>query len=375
IGMEQDLEQNAKYVGVNKYTATVKVSAPQITSCISANAAEISINVLKRPLTVKWTDPEDNVYDGNTKYITAELLNTLENDYIGLSNSQYSQISASTYTYSARLSGFNSNNYYIAEGETHTFTILPRPVALTWDEQTEFEYDGEEHSPTAYAFDLSGGKLGISYYGARTEAGENYTVTATITDSNYVVDESSADTVNFKIKPKQVDVTWGNTELTYNGQIQAPTARAVGVSSVLVKLSVTGEQIDANLFGDEKTSTYTAVAASADSNYTVNPETASVEFTIVQRTVTVMVGGITIEYGESFKYEYVVDYVEEGIIAGDDVKVNLSVDYTPDENGNIPVGEYDIIVKLSGEDSKYYILNVERQGKLTVIAPEQEEEE
>lgn len=354
IGVSETLRQRAMYIGDNRYGAIAKISAPQITSCSSANAAEININVLRRPITVKWTDSEDNVYDGTVKRITAELFNALDDDNITLSNSQFGQTNAATNTYTARLSGGNSYKYYIAEGETHTFTVLPCPVPLTWDDKTEFPYDGNSHSPTAHAYGLRGGELEIRYIGRQTDAGENYTAIAEIADSNYTIDEASSNSIKFKITPMQVEVTWGNTSLTYNGRTQAPTATARGVDGKNIPLTVSG--VEKNVGGG------VAIATTSDKNYTLT--NTEKPFTIAKKQVTITVDSITVEYGQK------PDYTSRnnGIESSDDVKILYTADAAPDDDGNIAVGTYAIGATVTGADASNYDVRVVR-GMLTVTEP------
>ncbi|MDE5562579.1 MAG: hypothetical protein K2J01_03425 [Clostridiales bacterium] len=293
IGYDRILQANAESTGMHTYTAIVKVSAPEVTSCISGNAAEIKVNVNKRPLTITWEHKSietmggeaqvygtESVYDGNQRGIQPKAQNVVNNDYIFLMG--YTGGHAGTFTEKATLTNnVIAAKYYIAEGETYTYTIHPYPVQLTWDNDTEFEYDGNVHGPTAHALDLSGEELEILYSGRQTDAGENYTATAILANADYTINESSVKSKGFKITPTQVSVTWGRTTLTYNGDPQAPEATALGVGGVKVNLDISGKQTNANKFGeDDVTTTYTATAASANKNYTLDPTTTSTEFTI-----------------------------------------------------------------------------------------------
>ncbi|MDE6201595.1 MAG: MBG domain-containing protein [Clostridiales bacterium] len=297
ISYDQVLKENASDVGMHTYTAIVKVSAPEVTLRTSGNAAEIKVNVNKRPLTVTWEHKSigslgddtqsygtESVFDGKQRVIQPTAHNAVNNDSIYFMGATV--LDAGTHTERATLSSYIAEKYYIAEGETYTYTIYPRPVPLTWGEQTEFEYDGNSHSPSAQAFDLWDSELDIRYIGTQIDAGENYTVTAEIVNTNYTIDESSEKSKGFKITPKQVSVTWGNTELTYNGEVQAPTATAVGVNNANVNLNITGGQINVNMIDGNKTATYTATATSANKNYTLDPTTASKEFTIAPYVLT-----------------------------------------------------------------------------------------
>lgn len=517
---EQNLRQRAMDVGMTTYGAVAKVSAPQVTSCVSSNTAYITVNVQKRPLTVKWRmEGGGDVYDGNPR----EILNTVENSANGegvLILSYSVNGNAGTFTEQAEfVNSSQASKYTIAEGASYTYTIKPRPVPLTWDEQTEFEYDRSIHRPTAHALDLSGNELVINYTGYGINAGDSYTTTAKIQNTNYTIDDSSQATRDFKITPKPVITLWGSVQLTYNGNIQAPEATTIGgVDGENVAINVSGGQTDVNVVNGNKTKIYTAVATSANKNYTLTGTTsmeytiepygvtvnwtnttvtyngqrqmptatyvsvknqtvpvgvtiagfptgainagpytatatiasanytitggathefiinkmavtvewgsttltyngqeqtptatakglngedlpltvsggvkigsgvAKAEFTaeqqnytlinaskvfgIERKTLTVTVQDATFTYGQSVE----IDIDVQGIVNGDDVTAIPTAKYTLDEDGNVPVGEYEIIVQLDGEDKDCYKVVVVRQGKLTVKAPEQTED-
>lgn len=529
IGYNQTLTRKAGVPSTDTYTAIATVSAPQVTSLTTANAAEITVTVNKRPLTVKWDMTSDldgfegtvlhygdeSVFNAKLRYITLKAENGVEGDYINLMG--YTVISAGTHTFDATLGTSLAQKYYIAEGASHTYVIKPRPVALTWDDDTEFEYDGNPHCPTAHALDLSGEELDIVYSGIQTNAGENYTVTATLENTDYTIDDTSEKTKGFKITPKQVDVVWGNNTLTYNTKLQVPTASATGVNGSSVHLIVTGGQVNANMIGGEKVKSYYGVATTDNGNYTLNPDTTSCEFTIApytidkitwtnttvtyngngqapvasaigadgkpmtfaiseeinadeytkqvtlndnyiilsgasttftilpmevrvewentqltyngvaqkptatakgvngvdleltvtatmltnekigagnataafaadypnytlintnrtfnigRKTLTATVQNVTIEYGQTADVEFTV----EGIVEGDDVTAIPTAKYTLDDNGNIPVGTYEIFIQLDGEDKNCYEVTVVKKGTITVTAPTQSAE-
>ncbi|MCH5155893.1 MAG: hypothetical protein J1F69_04730 [Clostridiales bacterium] len=344
-------------IGVQKFTAVARITAPQTTSLYSANAAEININRLRRPLTVKWTDPDSNVFDGTEKTIRAELQNIAENHadvdyYIRLEHDEFTQKNASTQTHTAYIVGFSASFYYIASGKTHTYTILPRPTPVTWNNDTEFTYDGNQHMPSAQAFGIGGGELGLRYSGGQTDAGD-YTVTVQIVDTDYTIDGASSNSKQFKILPKQVDVTWGDTVLTYNGALQAPAASADGVKGAKVNLAVTGGRTDANIIGGQKKLTYTATAASQDKNYTVNPATSQQEFTIAQLGVEVEWRGFKFTYNGDVQVPQAIAQVENGKLIALSVEggaMNVGKNYSA--TAKVPNDNY---VITSGETTEFSI--------------------
>ena len=519
IGYDRVLQTTAQTVGMHTYTAIVKLSAPDATSLTTANAAEINVKVNKRPLTITWEHTSgglmgeetqvygtESVFDGTERHIQPKAQNVVGNDFMMFMG--YSVMHAGTHTERVTLNSTFSEKYYIAEGETYTYTIKPCPVPLTWDDQTEFEYNGELQGPMAHAFDLSGDELVVYYDGLKADAGENYTAIAKLANSDYTVDDASEKSKGYKITPTQVDVTWGNPALVYNKSVQVPEASATGVNGSDVKLSVIGGQVHANIVDGVKVNTYTALAHSDDGNYTFNPDTRSQEFTISpytidkitwtnttvtyngklqspqatatdadgqtmiiavsaeinadeytkqamvsddyviadggtttfiilpmevrvewsntsfvydgtvqkptatakgvdgvalpltvtgavktgagvakaefaaeqknytltnaskvftieRKTLTVTVHDATYVYGQSVE----IDIDVQGIVSGDDVTAIPTAKYTPDEDGNVPVGEYDIIIQLDGADKDCYEIVVVRQGKVTVTAP------
>ena len=98
------------------------------------------------------------------------------------------------YQVSIALNG--EDNYYIATADaSRTFVINKKVVSVTWDNLV-FDYDGEEHKPTASANDILGQPLDFIYSGEQSEVGI-HTVTITCANTNYIV---TNDTAQFEIK-------------------------------------------------------------------------------------------------------------------------------------------------------------------------------
>lgn len=136
----------------------------------------------------------------------------------------------------------------------------------------------------------------------------SYTVTAT-PEENYTWSDGSttAKTITWKIEPKSVAITWGQTtSFVYNGQPQAPTASATS--------GISGETLNITRSTGTNVGSYTSTATLASvtggrgktSNYTLTNTTKA--FTITNATIT---GSVTIkgenEYGSTLTAETVVN--------------------------------------------------------------------
>ena len=186
---------------------------------------------------------------------------------------------AGTYTASITLGGATATVEYIIARKQVTVS------GITADDKT---YDGNTVATlvtTAAIFEgkLSGDALTVSAVGAfeNANAGENKAVTISgLTlggndKDNYVLAAEGQQTgTTATITAKEVGLEWSNTELTYNGLTQAPTATATGlVSGDTCIVTVSGEQTNVG-------NNYTATASSlSNSNYKL-PENKTTTFKI-----------------------------------------------------------------------------------------------
>lgn len=239
-------------------------------------------NITPKEITLDWANLEFT-YDKTAHKPTATV-NPV--DLCGTDTCTVSvdgeQTSAGTYTATATL----SNGNYKATNDTGTqsFTINPKEITLSWT-KLEFTYDGDEHLPTATAGGLLGGdtcNVTVIVVGEHRAAG-TYTAQASALDNtNYIL--PTANTKEYTITPKPVEITWAGLTLTYNGKAQAPTATVkagelCGTDQCEVTVTVDGEHTSAG--------TYTAEAALDNDNYTI-ANTAQTAFTIAQKGVTVV---------------------------------------------------------------------------------------
>ena len=125
---------------------------------------------------------------------------------------------AGTWYVKAAVAG--TTNYKGAEA-VMPFTIAQREVTLTWGESS-FTYDGQPHAPTATAGNLkSGDTVTVTVNGEQTDAGDNYTATASISNSNYKLPEAA--TCTFSIAKAAI----AQAQLSGSMTVRSHSAKAV----------------------------------------------------------------------------------------------------------------------------------------------------
>lgn len=261
---------------------------------------------------------------------------------------------AGTYYVKAEVAA--ANGYNAASGKA-SFTVQQKTIGIQWGD-TELTYTGKEQAPTAIATGLvDGDSCRIIVTGARKDTNakvgnESYTATAVSVDnSNYKLPEEGL-TQSFTIVPAELKITWSDTELTYSGEEQKPTATPAGmVNGENVTVTVSGGQVDANREG----TTYTATASVSDKNYVIKEGSETTGFTIKPKTITeemVSLSGGTLK-GDSYEYEF--------------TKGSITPDVDVADSGENLVKETDYILSGDTTETAYgnYTLTVEGRGNYT----------
>ena len=181
-----------------------------------------------------------------------------------------------------------------------------------------------------------------------------------INDCNYIAEPLE---ITYTITPKPIGVKWSNTELTYNGTAQAPTATATDlVGSESLTLNVSGAQTDANAEGQPYTATVTA--ESVTGNYKLE-ENASVEFTIARKSVSVDWSNKELTYNGS-EQAPTAEIAEPGLIGEDEVILTVSGAQT---NANTS-GSYTATAAITGgADMGNYVLDESSASTAFTIKP------
>ncbi len=385
------------------------------------SGASHDLTILPRTVDVVWSN-DSPVYNGNTQMPTATAAG-VNGDNLELSVSGSRRDAGRTTASVTAL----SVNYVVSDStKTHEFVILPMPINVVW-ENTEFTYNGGEQLPNASATGVNGERVMLAVSGGQTDVGENYTATATCTDGNYEISSGAAQ--RFSITPKSVQVVWSKPNLVYNGAEQAPRAAAQGIGTYMVPISLSGVGTNAGTYtvtatsGDENytlkgetertytispreanvvwsserlvyngreqapsvkvtgvngaaiastvtgagknAGNYEAAVSISDGNYTISYADATKKFTIEKKNVTVVINPVTIEYGQPLP---AFTGGVQGFIPGDECEIEYYIDQENDENGFIPVGIYDIMIR-NPEGGNYTFTAF--GGRLTVKPAEQ----
>ena len=261
---------------------------------------------------------------------------------------------AGTYYVKAEVAA--ANGYNAASGKA-SFTIQQKTIGIQW-EDTELTYTGIEQVPTATATGLVDGdscrlkvKGAMKYTNAKV-GNEFYTAEVVSVDNrNYKLPEEGL-TQSFTIVPAELQITWSDTELTYSGEEQKPTATPTGmVNGETVAVSISGGQVNANT----QEETYTATASVSDKNYVIKEGSETISFTIKPKTITeemVSLSGGTLK-DDSYEYEFTKGSITPVVNVADSGK-NL-------------MNETDYILSGDTTETAYgnYTLTVEGRGNYT----------
>ena len=195
-------------------------------------------------------------------------------------------------SWNTSVTGTDAGTYYVwskvdADGNHNnvgakyigTVTIEKATVTIPTSPVKQYTYNGKAQAhgytlPTGTAIENNGTTANA------TDAGTYNIVLKLTSESNYQWSDKTTTnkTINWKINPKSVTVTWGATSFTYNGQAQAPTASATS--------GVTGETINVTRTTGTNAGTYTSTASISSvsggrankANYTLSGNTKA--FTI-----------------------------------------------------------------------------------------------
>ena len=200
-------------------------------------------------------------------------------------------------TWNTSVTGTDAGTYYVwskvdADGNHNnvgakyigTVTIAKATVTIPTSPVKQYTYNGKAQAhgytlPTGTAIENNGTTP------SAIDAGTYNIVLKLTSTSNYQWSDKTTTnkTINWKINPKSVTVTWGATSFTYNGQAQAPTASATS--------GITGETINITRTTETNAGSYTSTASISSvtggrarkENYTLTGNTKA--FTINKATV------------------------------------------------------------------------------------------
>ena len=305
---------DADPIAAGDYTATVTLTDSTGNYDTTKITNTVDFTIAPKSIGVAWTNTE-LIYNGLAQIPTATATDLVGGDSLTLTVTG-AQTNAGSYT--ATVAAFEQGNYKLAEEATIEFTIAPKSIGVEWT-NTAFEYDGEPHKPTATATGLVGeDTLTLNVTGEQTNAGSYTATVAAFEQGNYKLAGDA--TTEFTIAPKTVSVAWGNTEFTYNGLAQVPTATATDlVGGDSLTLTVTGAQTNA---GDDYTATAEITGGEDMGNYVLDESSASTSFTIAPKSIGV-------EWSESVSFTYngsaqVPTATATGLVGGDSLTLTVT---------------------------------------------------
>lgn len=269
---------------------------------------------------------------------------------------------AGTYTATAEIS---NNNYTISSNGAATFTIGQKALTVTAEDKT-VTYGDSAHYTATYKglLDCDKGKLGAPNFTCNYNKVGTYPITVDgLENSNYAITYVNG---TLKVNARTVTLDWGtDNSFIYDGKAHTlkPDAKNVVIGDDLeLTVTVTGEKITGSLAIN--VGTYTATASITNENHVLAESSKTATFTITARALTITANNHEIIYGSAPATNgYTISGIEgetpETANIGGMVK--LTTTYT--QYGN--VGEYDIIVDISGLSSSNYSFTAVN-GKLTV---------
>ena len=236
----------------------------------------------------KVTAPRKNmlVYNGKEQELIASGETTGGTMEYSLNGTVWSEDvpkakNAGIYLVSYRVKG--DKNFTDVKPESVSVSIGQKQVSLVWSD-TEFTYNGKTQMPTAAVKGdtlAEGDSCTVTVTGGQKDAG-TYTAEVTkISNSNYKLPADA--TTTFTIQEKEIKVTWGKTEFTYDKTAKCPAATATGLeNNDTCGILVIGEAVNAG--------THTATAVkTTNKNYKLSGKEA-ISFTIAPKEIGIRWG-------------------------------------------------------------------------------------
>lgn len=353
------------------YTATAEITNNNYT--ISSNAAA-TFTIGQKALTV--TAENKTVTYGDSVPYTATYKGLLDCDKGKLGTPNFTCNYNKVGTYSITVDGLENSNYAITY-VNGTLTVNKRTITLDWGTANSFIYDGNAHTLKPDAKNIViGDDLGL----AITVTGENisgssainvgtYTATASITNKNYVLAESSK-TATFTITARALTITANDHDIIYGS---APATNGYTISGM-----IEGETPGtANIGGTVKlTTNYTQygnvgkydiivdISGLSAPNYSFTAKNG--KLTVNKKELTVTAKNHEITYGEEpsangYTINGFVNNENESVINGLE-NITYIIDYTQWQD----IGQFSITPKVDGLSAVNYSFKANSDGILNV---------
>lgn len=326
-------------------------------SYVITNAADLSVRVTPKEITVEWSNSEGFTYDGTAKVPTATAKGTCDSDEVTLTvtvtgeTTEGQAINAGDYT--ATVEAFENGNYKLSADSVQSFSIAKATATLgidNYQDSVVYNAGAVTVTPTVngaadadgivnvtIAYTATGGTEAVSADEIRNAG--SYTVTLQISGAlNYA--DASKDFV-ITVTPAELTVTTAKKSFIYGDNINlGATVTALGDDdvSVVIDSVVSGEEPAELKNAGSYTVTYRLEGAAAG-NYTIAEGGSSVDVTIEAKELT-----FTWNSDQTFTYNgeaQVPGYTLNGVVDGDEVTVTVTVKGDNATEGQaIKAGEY-----------------------------------
>ena len=262
--------------------------------------------------------------------------------------------------------------------KTVEWTISKATATLTTSNVSDITYDGEVHAPTATYIDVSGATVdavtAITKDGTVIKANDvknagAYTLIASLKGTtNYVWDDdTTADkTYEWTINKATVSLTTSNvSNITYDGEVHAPTATYIDVSGATVNAvaAITKDGTDINANDVKNAGAYTLTASLVDKiNYVWADNNTTDDKTVkwtIDKLYLKFSGIIEIDYGGSTT-------LSQDLLRGKLTSTNGTI-----PTGNAAPSFLSAVARTydsSNDDNKAYTETKDAQGNITSIS-------
>lgn len=360
----------SQYGNVGTYANTITPSG------LTSDNYDITFNsgtltVAQKEVGLTWGET-DLTYSGVSQMPTVTLTGIVNNDEIGVTVTGAQTDIGSGYIATATgLTGTKAGNYILLAANTTEFSIGKAPLTVTANPHTITYGDAPAANGVKYSGFVNGENESVltgtpKYYfnyAQYDNVGDNYTITPyDLAATNYAITFVPG---TLTVTQKEVGLSW-ETELTYKGIEQVPTATATGtVNGDEIGVTVTGAQTN---IGSGYTATASALTGEKAGNYKL-PDAKTTEFSIRKASLTVTANDLTITYGDNpadaeagVTYTGFVNNESESDLTG-----TLGYAYNYSVFGD--VGTYANAITPSGLTSDKYAITYEN-GTLTVTPKE-----
>jgi len=269
----------AQITGAGNYTGTAECNFVIEKANLGVRLGETTVEYNGKPRKVQ-------VYLEGLKgcdTVTAQIAYTLDGNPVD------SPLNAGTYIATITI---DDENYKFASAQEYRFTVNPKKVNVIW-ENTTFDYDGQEHFPSAYMISVDGAKVELTVNHPNSVAADTYQATVTALPAgyeNYVI--TSNQSKEYVIEKSAIQAEWGDDDFTYDGTAKLLTATVTDGSGNDISSYLTYEYFDkdGNTTNPVEAGEYIVKITLNHSDFTLGGDT-EYKYTIKKAEAQITLGG------------------------------------------------------------------------------------